>query len=413
MTNNVSTPADDQNEFEFDYSLSDPQLVIFGFSICVIILTAVIGNILTIISFMMDKQLHTVYNIYIVNLATTDFLLASFTMVLYGAYTLLEYTWVLGYHLCKILYVVDFTLCFESTIIMIILSHDRILLVREGANYLKKETKTRACVKVAISWVISFLLYSPAIIFMDLWTDVDILADEDCDTPFAQDFIFTTVTAVCEFVIPLFLIVILNAIIYYEIRKRRKILPKAKDTSFRRISSETREDSNNKSDISSANVERDKDISGEEAMSDVSTISCTHQEHNSSNIKNKTKQPETTYVKTLNGFSDNKVVPTKATSQENKNSRQDITRRDLKAAKYLAILVIVFLVTWAPYTFLTIVISFCEDCVNNHAYEILTWLLWTKCAINPFLYAFNNKRFRLGYKKIITSMFICKRGRIT
>ncbi|KAJ8298035.1 LOW QUALITY PROTEIN: hypothetical protein KUTeg_024566 [Tegillarca granosa] len=108
MKQNISTLADDENdEYEFDYTLSDIQLVIFGFFIFVIILTAVIGNILTIFSFIRDKQLHTVYNIYIVNLATNDFLSALFTMVLYGMYTLLQYKWILGYHLCKILYVIS------------------------------------------------------------------------------------------------------------------------------------------------------------------------------------------------------------------------------------------------------------------------------------------------------------------
>ncbi|KAJ8298034.1 hypothetical protein KUTeg_024565 [Tegillarca granosa] len=204
----------------------------------------------------------------------------------------------------------------------------------------KRKLKTRACIKVAISWVISFLLYSPAIILMDLWNDVDILADEDCDTPFAQDFIFTTVTAVCEFVIPLFLIVTINAIIYYEIRKRRKILPNSK--------------------IQSSHI---------------------------------------------------KVASINPTPQEDRISLPDFRRRDLKAAKYHAVLVIMFLVTWTPYTFLTIVISFCEDCVNGHVYEIFTWLIWSKCAINPFLYAFNSQRFRFGYKRIIISLFICKKER--
>ncbi|KAJ8309606.1 LOW QUALITY PROTEIN: hypothetical protein KUTeg_012843 [Tegillarca granosa] len=139
-----------------------------------------------------------------INLATNDFLSALFTMYYMECipcYNISGYLVII-----YVKFICDFTLCFESIIIMIILSYDRILLVRGGTRYFQKETKKQEHVLRWLSWVISFLLYSPAIILMDLWNDVDILADEDCDTPFAQDFIFTTVTAVCEFVIPLFLI---------------------------------------------------------------------------------------------------------------------------------------------------------------------------------------------------------------
>jgi hypothetical protein len=76
-------------------------------------------------------------------------------------------------------------------------------------------------------------------------------------------------------------------------------------------------------------------------------------------------------------------------------------KRDLKAAKFLASLVIVFFVTWAPYTVTTIIIAFCDECVNIKLYEFFNWLLWSKAAMNPFLYAYNSERFKKNFKEMI------------
>jgi hypothetical protein len=90
---------------------------------------------------------------------------------------------------------------------------------------------------------------------------------------------------------------------------------------------------------------------------------------------------------------------------KNKNEHSRF-KRDAKAARFLAILVLVFLACWAPYTITTIVISFCgNECVNTSFYESMNWMLWSKSAINPFLYAINSSRYRFHFKKYI---FCCK-----
>ena len=79
------------------------------------------------------------------------------------------------------------------------------------------------------------------------------------------------------------------------------------------------------------------------------------------------------------------------------NSKQKSPKRAQKAARSLAILVLAFVITWAPYTVLTVVISFCEKCVSVPVYETFTWILWFKSSLNPFLYAWSSTRFKDNY----------------
>jgi L-lactate permease len=66
-------------------------------------------------------------------------------------------------------------------------------------------------------------------------------------------------------------------------------------------------------------------------------------------------------------------------------------------------LVAVFFIFWAPYTILTVVLSFCgQACINAIVYEFLYWWLWVKSAVNPFLYAYSNSKYRENYHKCLT-----------
>ncbi|XP_062582250.1 histamine H3 receptor-like [Saccostrea cucullata] len=327
MNNSTEGDADDMELFPLYVTVP------LGIFLAFLIFLAMLGNALTIIAFVRDKKLQTVYNMYLVNLAVTDFALSLFSMTVYSVHTLASFSWPFGYHFCKVFLVIDFTLCLESVISIVVISLDRLLLLKHGPHYVLKESTKVATIKIAVSWVLAVCLYSPAIIGWDLWTGEDVSAPEDCDVQFAYHFVFTTTTAVIEFAIPFIIISILNFLIYLEIRKRTVVFPMT-------------------------------------------------------NTGNSSSEPNADY--------------TSAAAKET-------TRKDIKAARFLAMLVLVFFLTWAPYTITTIIISFCEECVNEYVYEFLVWLLWSKSAINPFLYVYNSTMFYKNFKEILR----CCRGSAT
>ena len=301
-------------------------LALVGMAIAVIILFGIVGNTFTIASYTCDKQLRSVYNTYLFILAVTDLLLSVAIMPIYAVYTLRSYEWPFGNYFCKVYNFIDYALCLESVLIVMIISLDRLLLIRLGSHYSIKVTMRLAYVQISASWIIAFALYGPFIIGWEKWTGENILEKRECQVQFSRNSTFTTITALIEFGIPLIFVGIVNCIVYNNIKKRKY-----------------------------TKLYRDYRASGVSA---------------------------------------------------GKRSRSRLNRRDFKAAKFLTALVLALFITWAPFTIATIINAFCEECLNKYLYEFLKWLLWSKAAINPFLYAYHSARFKRNFEKLVKTFVL-------
>ena len=69
-------------------------------------------------------------------------------------------------------------------------------------------------------------------------------------------------------------------------------------------------------------------------------------------------------------------------------------KRDIKSARALALLVIVFMITWAPHEILRIISPICDNCVSNVVKWGTYYLVWFNSAVNPFLYPMMQKQMR-------------------
>ena len=297
-------------------------IVLSAVPLALLITTTIVGNVCTIIAFTRDVKLRKVTNYYVLNLAIADLLVGVNSLPLYAAYTLMGFYWPFGKIYCKVWCVIDFLVCAESSIMIILISYDKFQMVRKGANYIKSETKRKAIARIVLSWLAAFLLYGPAIIGYDLWRGYSVVEEDDCDVEFNTAFWFTLVTSLIEFLVPLLTVATLNSMIYLHIRKLARILQ-----------------------TTPPNLSK-------------------HQQHN--NVSKTFK-----------------------------------SRRDRRIAKNLSIFVLVYFICWMPYVISTIVIAFCENCVNENFHEFSNWLLWSNSAVNPFLYAFQITRFRMNYKYML------------
>lgn len=69
--------------------------------------------------------------------------------------------------------------------------------------------------------------------------------------------------------------------------------------------------------------------------------------------------------------------------------------RDFKATVTITSLILVFTLFRLPLAVTIIKVAVCTRCVSVELFESLLWLFWAKSLLNPFLYAFISKRFRL------------------
>lgn len=361
MSTTLSLHTEEEN-FGVTPAVLGPSAVIIG----TLIFLSVFGNVITICAFIIDKKLHTVYDFYIFNLAITDLLIGCLSMPFHAVYSLQDSYWQFGVAFCKIWLAVDFTLCLESVILILLLSYDRLQLVTLGPKYTIQCTMRKAYVKIAITWVLAFLLYGPFIISWDYLVGYSTVEPNRCDVEFSQNFEFTTVTAVIEFVIPVLSLAVLNYRVYRSITERL-----------------------------AKQAENAKTVDG-----DISTVTAT-------SSCNQNRQHDFPSSSTARNTGGSRITPNVSVGHFSEARRRQSRRanlrakRESKAARFLTVLVLVFLTSWAPYTITTMIVSFCNDCVNEIAYEAMNWLLWGKSAINPFIYAMNSSRYRYNFKRFL------------
>ncbi|UXI19999.1 ERGIC-53 protein [Sarcoptes scabiei] len=86
-----------------------------------------------------------------------------------------------------------------------------------------------------------------------------------------------------------------------------------------------------------------------------------------------------------------------------RRARQLIT--DTKAIRTLGIVMGVFCLCWLPFFIMYVIAAYCIDC--NISYELrssITWLGYVNSALNPAIYAYLNKDFKMAFKKVIFCM---------
>ncbi|XP_064609539.1 histamine H3 receptor-like [Liolophura sinensis] len=222
---NVSPTETEEDMEEESEELPLTSKVVYGVVIPAMAVVCIIGNILTILSFVQDRKLQTVHNTYLMSLAVSDLLIGCISMPFYAVYTLMDDTWPFGVEFCKIFMCIDFLACLDSVFTIMLVSYDRCMLLLQGASYSIKQTSRAAKIRIMISWFIAFLMYVPAIVFWDVVRGYSVVEEEDCDVEFYDDFIFIMATSVVEFLIPLATITSLNIFLYTLILKRAREAP--------------------------------------------------------------------------------------------------------------------------------------------------------------------------------------------
>lgn len=184
----------------------------------------ILGNLLVVVSFRVNRQLRTISNYYLLSLAVADLILGTVSMNLYTAYIIMG-RWMLGSLACDLWLALDYVASNASVMNLLVISFDRFFSVTRPMTYRAKRTPRRAAVLIALAWVISFVLWAPAILF---WphTENKPADDSDCSIPFISEASLTFGTAIAAFYLPVSIMIILYWRIYWEIENRAKGLGK-------------------------------------------------------------------------------------------------------------------------------------------------------------------------------------------
>ena len=201
---------------------------------------------------------------------------------------------------------------------------------------------------MAVPWTVGVVWYAPTVLF---WSTLVGRKTEDdptaCQVPFYDHVGYLIASSCVEFAAPFVTVTTINILIYVNIRRRSRGL------------------------VSSADRSR----------------------------TNPTRDTPTKFTPTRDTLSSDVGLCSKT------SKAQTILSRDKRSARSLAILVVVFLVTWAPFEISAFVNQLCGLCIPGLVSEIFFWLLWFNSTINPILYPFLQQRFRVAFVRILGRLF--------
>lgn len=84
-------------------------------------------------------------------------------------------------------------------------------------------------------------------------------------------------------------------------------------------------------------------------------------------------------------------------------------RKELKLAKSLALVVFLFAVCWLPIHIMNCISFFCSECyIPKYAIYVGIFMSHVNSALNPMVYAFRIKRFRVTLIQITRHCMLCK-----
>ncbi|XP_028306459.1 alpha-1D adrenergic receptor isoform X1 [Gouania willdenowi] len=324
----------------------DSQVVGVGIVLSVFILVAIVGNILVILSVICNKQLQTVTNFFIVNLAMADLLLSIIVLPFSASLEVLG-CWVFGRVFCNIWAAVDVLCCTASILSLCIISIDRYIGVKHCLKYPSIMTERRAVAILVLVWVSSTVISVGPLLG---WKEPPPVDESICRI--TEEPGYALFSSLFSFYLPLMVILIMYFRVYVVARRTTKSLE--------------------------AGVKRERNKSMEVVLR-IHCRSVPEDAHSVSSKNSKNHPFRSSLSVRLMKFS-----------------------REKKAAKTLAIVVGMFILCWLPFFFFLPMGSFFPALKPSETvFKIVFWLGYFNSCINPMIYPCSSKEFQRAFTRLL------------
>uniref|UniRef100_A0A7N4PNB5 Muscarinic acetylcholine receptor n=1 Tax=Sarcophilus harrisii TaxID=9305 RepID=A0A7N4PNB5_SARHA len=413
----------------------------------IVSLGTIVGNILVMLSFKVNSQLKTVNNYYLLSLAFADLIIGIFSMNLYTTYILMG-RWALGSLACDLWLALDYVASNASVMNLLVISFDRYFSITRPLTYRAKRTPKRAGIMIGLAWLISFILWAPAILCWQYLVGERTVPPGECQIQFLSEPTITFGTAIAAFYIPVSVMTILYCRIYRETEKRTKDLAELQGSPTvtkkeRRLASWSSSSRNEDKPVagpgspaayrSQAKKSPEEEFSAEETKKALVRENPMNDNYETKKyvssptpIRGPKSQKCVAYKfrlivkadgsqETHNGCHKVKIIPcsvpvskepstkgmdSSLSSQMTKRKRMVLVK-ERKAAQTLSAILLAFIITWTPYNIMVLVSTFCSKCIPVTLWHLGYWLCYVNSTVNPICYALCNKTFRKTFKMLL------------
>ncbi|CAL8238068.1 unnamed protein product [Merluccius merluccius] len=416
-------------------------------------LVTVIGNILVMLSIKVNRNLQTVNNYFLFSLACADLIIGLCSMNLYTVYIVIGY-WPLSAVVCDLWLAVDYVVSNASVMNLLIISFDRYFCVTKPLSYPVRRSTKMAGLMIATAWVLSFILWAPAILFWQFIVGGRTVPQGECYIQFFSNAAVTFGTAIAAFYLPVAIMIAL----YWRISKasRSRVKRSSRKTSKASLGegpSQSQEDGdegqhndcssgtarqsvshppNGRLEKNSSTAER-RVVSGGPAPQEEELSAPSDLSEKRLNSERKSSQRPDTSVRGAKGlgaklscfksltWSKPCPEPRPAAEKQNlvsrslfkaakrslvvKSTKRCTSSRERKVMRTIMAILVVFVATWTPYNVMVLINTFCSTCIPNSLWTIGYWLCYINSTINPACYALCNTTFKNTFKHLLICQY--------
>ncbi|XP_055486969.1 muscarinic acetylcholine receptor M2-like [Leucoraja erinacea] len=430
-------------------------------------LVTIIGNILVMVSIKVNRHLQTINNYFIFSLACADLIIGIFSMNLYTIYIVMG-SWPMGPVVCDLWLALDYVVSNASVMHLLVISFDRYFCVTKPLSYPVKRTNKMAGMMIAAAWVLSFILWAPAILFWQFIVGERNVPQGECHVQFLSNPVVTFGTAIAAFYLP----VIIMAILYVHISRASKSriqkderepevnkgaaaspslargkltkpnnnnnapsplggLPQVKVQNGKAVGETVMENcgqggekeiSNDSTSVSVAPSTQKEEAAVDEGTRvtsvpppassgrfrvDGSKFSCIKTE-SSEHCTESAVETAAANSDWSNGRERELAAARKivtVTKTPAKKKKKGAVSRERKVTKTILAILLAFIITWTPYNVMVLINTFCSICVPNTVWTIGYWLCYINSTINPACYALCNATFKKTFKHLLLCQY--------
>lgn len=161
------------------------EVVIIAVLTAITAIVTVLGNILVLIAFAVERTLRQPSNYFIASLAVTDLLIGLFSMPAYSTYLLLE-RWPMPDILCDIWLALDYTVCLVSQYNVLLITVDRFCSVKIPAKYRNWRAKRKVQIMVIATWIVPSSIFFPIHLGWDTFVGKRGMSQGSCDAQYIK-----------------------------------------------------------------------------------------------------------------------------------------------------------------------------------------------------------------------------------